>query len=147
MDLIKVVRDSVEGMGYELVDINLPQRNGLFSVYIDNSEGISLDDCEKVSNHLAKLLQVEGFDYGRLEVSSPGTDRRLNRIIDFEKRIGSSINVKLREPIDGSFKARGSIKAVDEESLTLETKSGDIVVPIKQVELARLAPEFNLGGE
>ncbi|MDP1940284.1 MAG: ribosome maturation factor RimP, partial [Gallionella sp.] len=76
MDVVKLVETTVTGLGYELVDVERSGR-GMLRVFIDKSEGISVEDCQVVSNQLTRLFTVENIDYDRLEISSPGLDRPL----------------------------------------------------------------------
>ena len=74
--VFELIESTVEGLGYELVDVERLPR-GLIRVTIDKEGGITLDDCEKVSNLLNPALTVDSVDFDRLEVSSPGVDRPL----------------------------------------------------------------------
>ena len=68
------LEQTLRSLGYELVDLEM-SRSGLVRVFIDKPGGITVEDCAAVSNHLMRVFAVEGFDYERLEVSSPGLDR------------------------------------------------------------------------
>ncbi len=119
------VSNTVEGLGYELVDIERAQR-GLLRITIDRvpgrayhargglaeagaqgpatgdgSEFVTVEDCEKVTRQLQFALEVEGLDYARLEVSSPGLDRPLKRPADYERFAGMSVQVVLKQPFQG----------------------------------------------
>ena len=87
--LSALVKKTVEGLGYELVDVERLQR-GLVRVTIDieRDGGISLEDCERVSDQLTHLFTVEDVSYERLEVSSPGVERPLKRARDWERFTG-----------------------------------------------------------
>ena len=98
--LFEMIDATVEGLGYELVDVEKLPR-GLIRVTIDKDGGITLDDCEKVSNQLNNAMTVENVDYDRLEVSSPGVDRPLKRPRDFVKFVGQNVHVELFAPITG----------------------------------------------
>src|SRR3954463_16433436 len=78
---------TLEGLGYELVDLE-SSRSGLMRVFIDTTRGISLDDCERVRQHLSRAFALDGIDFERLEVSSPGLDRPLKRLDDFRRFAG-----------------------------------------------------------
>lgn len=96
--LYEGIERTVAGLGYELVDVErLPA--GLLRVTLDSSAGIRLEDCERVSRQLSHWLAVEGVDYDRLEVSSPGLDRPLKRARDFGRFIGAEVHVQLSAPI------------------------------------------------
>ena len=97
-DLYGTIERTVEGLGYELVDVERLAA-GLLRVTLDAPAGVKLEDCEKVSRHLSHLFAVEEVDYDRLEVSSPGLDRPLKRARDFERFVGSEVQVQLAEAI------------------------------------------------
>lgn len=103
------VEATVSGLGYELVDLERAGR-GLLRVMIDRLPGrayaepgdaVTVGDCEQVTRQLQYALEVEGVDYSRLEVSSPGLDRPLRREADYERFAGQAINLNLREPFAG----------------------------------------------
>ena len=89
--LTELVERTVEGLGYEFVELERLAR-GLVRVTIDttNEGGITLDDCERVSDQLTHLFTVENVPYERLEVSSPGVERPLKRARDWERFAGGS---------------------------------------------------------
>jgi len=93
----------VSGMGYEVVDVEFAA-GGLLRITIENvdhAQPITLDDCERVSEQLSHLFLVEDVDYDRLEISSPGLDRRLRRPQDFARFAGDEVKLWLRMPQDG----------------------------------------------
>ena len=98
--LSALVKKTVEGLGYELVDVERLQR-GLVRVTIDieRDGGISLEDCERVSDQLTHLFTVEDVSYERLEVSSPGVERPLKRARDWERFTGELAWVELFAPL------------------------------------------------
>jgi ribosome maturation factor RimP len=116
------VEKTVAGMGYELVDCGR-SGGGLLSVYIDRVPGriypsgegefITVDDCEQVTRQLQYVLEVEGCDYARLEVSSPGLDRPLRKAADFERFAGAEIDVTLKRPFLGRKKYRGVLRLAE----------------------------------
>ena len=97
-DLYGTIERTVEGLGYELVDVERLAA-GLLRVTLDRPHGVGLEDCEKVSRQLSHLFAVEDVDYERLEVSSPGLDRPLRGVRDFERFVGSEVQVQLAEAI------------------------------------------------
>src|SRR5258708_12948040 len=96
------------GLGYELVDLE-SSRSGLLRIFIDSPRGISVEDCARVSRHLSNALAVEGIDYERLEVSSPGLDRPLKRLEDYRRFEGRDASVKLKLPRAGRPRVRGPL--------------------------------------
>ncbi len=110
-DLYRTVERTVVGMGYQLVDVERLGA-GLLRVSVDAEQGVGLEDCERVSRQLSHLFAVEQVDYQRLEVSSPGLDRRLKTVDDFSRFAGKEINVQLYAPLaaaGGRKRLRGRV--------------------------------------
>ena len=105
-DLYGTIERTVEGLGYELVDVERLAA-GLLRVTLDSPQGVRLEDCEKVSRQLSHLFAVEDVDYDRLEVSSPGLDRPLKRARDFERFVGSEVQVQLAAAIPAEGASAG----------------------------------------
>ncbi|GAB1232952.1 ribosome maturation factor RimP [Ferrigenium sp. UT5] len=142
MDVAKLVETTLAGMGYELVDLELSGR-GLMRVFMDKQpEGISVDDCERVSNQLVRLFTVEGVAYERLEVSSPGLDRVLKKEADFERFQGQKAKLKLRVPLNGSKQFVGVLGELKEGAVQLEIEGGSVSIELSNVDKARLVPIF-----
>lgn len=110
-------------------------------MFIDGPNGISVDDCATVSNHLSRLFAVENIDYDRLEVSSPGLDRRLKKLADFERFAGQEAMVRVRVPIDGQRNYAGVLGGVTEGKVQLVTDKGVVALEFDQVDKARLVPK------
>jgi ribosome maturation factor RimP len=110
-DLYGTIERTVEGLGYELVDVERLAA-GLLRVTLDSPQGVGLEDCERVSRQLSHLFAVEDVDYDRLEVSSPGLDRPLKRARDFERFTGSEVQVQLAEaiPAEGASAGRKRLR-------------------------------------
>jgi ribosome maturation factor RimP len=109
--LYGTIERTVEGLGYELVDVERLAA-GLLRVTLDSTQGVRVEDCEKVSRQLSHLFAVEDVDYDRLEVSSPGLDRPLKRARDFERFVGSEVQVQLAEaiPAEGASAGRKRLR-------------------------------------
>jgi ribosome maturation factor RimP len=105
-------------MGYDLVDAER-SAGGLLRVFIDRrpervydtggGQFVTVDDCERVTRQLQYALQVDGVDYARLEVSSPGLDRPLRRPADWMRFVGSEVELTLRLPFQGRKNWRGRL--------------------------------------
>jgi ribosome maturation factor RimP len=112
--LYELIERTVEGLGYELVDVERAG-HGLLRVTVDTpavAGGVTVDDCERVSHQLTHLFAVEAVDYERLEVSSPGVDRRLAKPRDFERFAGAQVQVRLLAPVGGRRRFRGRLLGV-----------------------------------
>ncbi|MFZ5502620.1 MAG: ribosome maturation factor RimP [Pseudomonadota bacterium] len=141
MDVIKRVEVTVTGLGYELVDFERSGR-GLLRVFIDKPEGISVDDCQTVSNQLTRMFLVENVEYDRLEVSSPGLDRPLKKPADFVRFCGEKAQLKLRMPMSGRKNFAGVLGAVNEGKLQLDVEGSVVEIELSNVDKARLVPTF-----
>jgi ribosome maturation factor RimP len=141
MDVARLVETTLAGMGYELVDLEISGR-GLFRVFIDKPEGIALDDCELLSNQLTRLFTVEGVNYERLEVSSPGLDRVLKKEADFIRFCGEKANIKLRMPLEGRKNFVGILGGLQDGILQLEVDGKQVAIELSNVDKARLVPTF-----
>ena len=141
MDVVKLVETTVTGMGYELADFERSGR-GLLRVFIDKPEGISVDDCQTVSNQLTRLFLVENVDYDRLEVSSPGLDRALKKEADFVRFAGQKAQLKLRMPLAGRKNFAGVIVAVNDGILQLDVDGSPVAIELSNLDKARLVPNL-----
>ena len=107
--------------------------------------GVALEDCERVSRQLTRVFEVEGIDYARLEVSSPGLDRPLRRPADFERFAGSQIALRLRQPVEGRRNFEGPLRVLGAGRYEIEFtgKDGPAVLTFEHddVDRARLVPK------
>jgi ribosome maturation factor RimP len=140
-DVAKLVESTVGGMGYEMVDLELAGR-GLMRVFLDKPEGITLEDCERVSNQLTRLFTVENIDFDRLEVSSPGLDRPLKKEADFVRFQGSQAQIKLRMPLNGRKNFTGVLGETRDGMLQLQVEGGQVELALSNIDKARLVPVF-----
>ncbi|MEI7843435.1 MAG: ribosome maturation factor RimP [Gallionellaceae bacterium] len=141
MDVAKLVETTLIGLGYELVDLELSGR-GLMRVFIDKPEGISIQDCERVSNQLTRLFTVEGVDFGRLEISSPGLDRPVKKESDFVRFRGQQAQLKLRVPMSGRKNFVGVLGDLKDGVLQLEVDGVEVAIELSNLDKARLVPVF-----
>ena len=141
MNLEVVLERTVTGLGYELVDTERIGR-GVLRIYIDHVDGITVDDCAKVSNQLTRLFAVENIDYERLEVSSPGLDRPLRKPADFERYVGETARLKLRVPRAGKRNFVGVLHGVDAAGIRLDVDGDQMTFALDEIDKARLVPKF-----
>ena len=144
-ELAELLEPGVNALGYELADleVNVGRGRGLIRLFIDREDGITLEDCERVSHQVSGILDVEDpikDDYV-LEVSSPGLDRRLVKTEHFERFRGSRIKVRLRRLVDGRRRLSGKLVSNDEQTITVEAGDGERVIPREEIETVRLVPE------
>jgi ribosome maturation factor RimP len=125
------------------LELKLGRRDGLLRLFIDRQpDGIGLEDCETVSRQVSALLDVEDPIPGhyRLEVSSPGLDRRLTKLAHYQRFVGAEVRVKLRFPLDGRRNYRGTLRAASEKDIEVEVDGQKHTLPMANIESARLVP-------
>src|SRR5688572_15781298 len=143
LNVENVVEPVVAGMGYELVDLQASNGGRLLRLFIDKPGGIGLEDCAAVSRQLSRVLEVEGVDYDRLEVSSPGLDRPLRKASDFERFAGQRADVRMRTPdASGLRRFVGVLRGENEGRVSLELDGQTVALAIEDIERARLVPEL-----
>jgi ribosome maturation factor RimP len=138
--------------GLELWDLEFHGggKSRMLRIFIDKPEGVTHEDCEIVSREVGTILDVEDPIPGSytLEVSSPGLDRKLRNVGDFERYTGSKIKLLTRDFVENQKHFEGRLKAVHEGSVTLEIGGGKkheprtVEIPLAQVEKANLVPEI-----
>ncbi|SFW32094.1 ribosome maturation factor RimP [Nitrosovibrio sp. Nv17] len=141
-DLHGLLESTLHGLGYELVDVERSGRGRLIRVFMDKPDGIGVEDCAAVSNHLTRLLAVEGIDYDRLEVSSPGLDRPLTKMADFIRFSGEPVKLKLRMAVEGRRNFSGTLRGVDNGTLQLEVDGKLLSLELSNLGKVRLIPKL-----
>jgi ribosome maturation factor RimP len=147
------VEPAVTGMGYELVDVQSSNGGRMLRVFIDKPGGITVADCAAVSRQLTHVLPVEGVDFERLEVSSPGLDRPLRKAGDFLRFAGKRAEVRMRTPdATGRRKFVGVLRGAEAGQVKLELdgqrggkqQDGEqqVALALDDIERARLIPEL-----
>jgi ribosome maturation factor RimP len=131
---------TLAGLGYELVDVE-SSRSGLLRVFIDSAKGINVEDCARVSRHLTRAFAVEGIEYERLEVSSPGLDRPLKRLEDYRRFVGRDATIRLKLPQDGRRRFDGRLVAVEEGNVVVEIEGKRQSLAFEDIDRARLVPD------
>ena len=143
-ELRSLLEPTVENMGYELVDLEfrIGGRDGVVRAFIDHPDGITLDDCEKVSRVISALLDIEDPLPGHynLEVSSPGLDRKLTKVEHFQRFAGETVKVQMRFPIEGRRRFRGTLVTSDSENIVVEVDGEPHTLPMATIDTARLVP-------
>jgi ribosome maturation factor RimP len=130
-------------MGYELVDWDMSARSRLVRVFIDKRNGVDVEDCARVSNHLTRLFAVEGIDFERLEVSSPGLDRPVKQLADYARFAGQEAQLTLVAPVDGAKRIKGILRGSEGDNVLVETTAGVKSFPFGTITRARLIPAID----
>lgn len=137
----------LQELGLELVEVEFRREAGgwILRVYLDKRGGVTLGDCQRASEELSDLLDVEdlvGHPYS-LEVSSPGLDRPLGREADFLRFVGERVRVTTLQAIEGQRRFLGTLKGYERGQVVLEREDGTMVlIPHSLISKARLAPAW-----
>jgi ribosome maturation factor RimP len=147
LSLENVIEPVITGMGYELVDVQASNGGRFLRLFIDkpagSNAGINVDDCAAVSRQLARVFEVEGIDYDRLEVSSPGLDRPLRKQADFVRFAGQKAELRMRRPdADGRRKFAGVLKGADAGQVKIEVDGQTFALALDEIDRAKLVPEL-----
>lgn len=132
-------------LGLELVDVEFRREASgwILRLYIDKPGGVTLGDCQRVSEELSDLLDVENLiDYPyTLEVSSPGLNRPLRLESDFLRFVGQRARVSTSQAIAGQRRFLGILRGYEEGQVSLEREDGTVVpIPYALISKARLDP-------
>lgn len=155
MNWQQTVESTVTGLGYDLVACERSPK-GLLRVTIDRLPGdpagdfIVVEDCEKVTRQLQHVLEVEGCAYERLEVSSPGLDRPLKKLADYQRFAGQEIEIGLKLAFQGRKHYRGTLEVLPGDQFRLVFLDGKteqaLDFSIEEVKEARLVPVLDFKG-
>jgi ribosome maturation factor RimP len=153
--LAAVIVPILESMSMELVDLEYKHegRDWFLRIFIDKEGGVTLDDCAEVSREVGAVLEVEDLirTAYRLEVSSPGIDRPLKKIQDFERFAGNLVKVKTLESLDPDQRGHtrktfvGTLLGIDNGMVRIEQtdkKGGVVELPFESIGKANLEYEF-----
>ena len=140
MSLGELLERTVPALGYELVDWDMSARTRLVRVFIDKPNGVDVEDCAGVSNHLTRLFAVENVEFERLEVSSPGLDRPVKRLADYARFAGREAQLTLSAPVDGAKRIKGILRGTEGDDVLVETSAGVRAFPFGTISRTRLVP-------
>ena len=144
--LTSLLQPLVEDLGYEFVGIEYSSnpKNPVVVIYIDIADGIAVEDCAKVSREIAAILDVEDPIPGKyqLEVSSPGLDRPLFTLAQFQQFSGEVAQISLFAPRDGRRKFKGKILGTIDGQVKMEQDGVEVTLDLGNIAKARLVPDY-----
>ena len=144
--MAEVAERTLAGMGFELVDARASGGGRFLVIFIDRPGGITVDHCAEVSRQLSRVFEVEGIDYDRLEVSSPGLDRPLTKLADYARFSGEEAQVHLHELTDGVRRVKGILRGIANgaqgDCVLVETETGVRTIPFAVIDRGRLVPKI-----
>lgn len=137
----------IESLGYQCwgVEFISQGKHSLLRVYIDHADGIGVADCEKVSKQVSAILDVEDpipYEY-TLEVSSPGMDRPLFTLEQYQQFIGEQLKIKLRSAFEGRRNFNGILQGIEDQQIVLRVDNQEYLLPIEIIDKANIEPAFD----
>lgn len=142
-----VIEPLLEAEGMALVDLRWGRRGKrwVLTLFIDKESGVTLDDCARTSDQVGEFIEVDnviGHAY-TLEVSSPGLDRPLHTLAEYERFRGRVVKITTTTPIQRRYTIAGRLAGVEAQTVLVEvTREGLIHIPFEQIKHARLEVEF-----
>lgn len=144
--LAVLLEPAVQAVGMTLwgVEYLAQGKHSVLRLYIDSPEGVTVDDCARVSHQVSGILDVEDPIPGEytLEVSSPGMDRPLFQLEQFPAYIGQDMRIRLRAAVQGKRNFTGRLQAVNNAELQFDVAGQVLNVPYIQIDKANLVPKY-----
>ena len=141
-----LLRATVDALGFELwgVEYLSQGRHSILRVYIDAENGITVEDCARVSEQVGSVLDVEDPITGEytLEVSSPGMDRLLFRLDQYPGFVGETVEMRLRSPFEGRRKFKGVLTGIEGEDVVIRVDDHEYLLPHSAIDKARIQPRI-----
>ena len=149
-EINKLIEPIIESQGFELVHVEFQRESGgkILRIYLDKPGGIRLDDCVDINRDISDILDIKLEDTGpyRLEVSSPGLDRPLSCLKDYERFKGEKVKIRTEKPVSderpNQKNFRGIIEAVTDKSVKVMTEGGSVDIPYSRITKGNLDPDF-----
>jgi ribosome maturation factor RimP len=143
----ELIKEKLDEQGFELFDLRYFKAGvrAVLRVTIDGPHGVTIGECERISNELSILLDVEDFSSGRpytLEISSPGIDRPLKNERDFKRTIGRTVTMQMAEGFQGKKTMRGTVVGCANGVLRCEIDGSIAELPISFIASGKEELEF-----
>ena len=130
-------------MGYELVDFEIINKGELLRIFIDKPSSITIDDCVAVTNQLKHIFTVEEeIIFNRLEVSSPGINRVIKKLQDFERFKGEKVKIRTRSAIEERKNFTGTLQGIKKDLILIDFNNTLLEISLDNIEKARLDLDF-----
>ena len=143
----EMIKPGVELLGYEIIDLECHQGKKSLKIvaYIDHLNGITIDDCVLVTNTISLIIDEDSNlkEHYKLEVSSPGLDRKLISKEHYDKFIGKVIKIKLKTKIDNRKNFKGQLLERIDNTIRIIENNQKINIKMDVIEVCRLVPAFD----
>ena len=135
-----LIKEDVKSLGCDIWGLELigSVRNPKLRIFIDNQHGITIEDCEKVSKHISKLIEINQLSDFSLEVSSPGLERKFFKKDQYVRYLGSNIKIRYKGEEERYVTTNGILNKVTEEGLYIESIKEDLFICFNNIEKANL---------
>ena len=144
--LQELIEPAVTALGLELwgLEFHSAGRQSTLRIYIDGPNGVTVDDCARISHQVSGILDVEDpiQEQYMLEVSSPGMDRPLFTLKHFEAYAGHMVQLRLRVPFEGRRKFKGLLNGVEGDEVLLVVDDEEYLLPVDYIDRANVIPQF-----
>ena len=144
--LQELIEPVVQGLDLQLwgLDFRSAGKDTVLRIYIDGPNGVSVDDCARVSHQVSGVMDVEDpiSENYTLEVSSPGMDRPLYTLEQFEAYAGHMVQLRLRMPFEGRRKFKGILNGIEGDEVLLVVDQTEYLLPHDLIERANVIPTF-----
>lgn len=138
----KIIEPTINEMGFELWGVQqiAQGKSSTLRIFIDSEKGISVDDCALVSHQVSAILDVEDPIQGRytLEISSPGLERSLFTLEQYQKYVGKWVKLSLRIPFEGRRRFVGVLNGIEDDEILLQIEDEEYVLPFETIEKANV---------
>lgn len=146
----KIADPLIETEGMELVHVEYRREPGgrVLRIYLDKPGGVTLDDCVYISRQLGDILDINLENVGpyHLEVSSPGLDRPLGKIEDFDRFKGNMAKITTREPVEGRKNFRGELQGVSDNVVKIDVDGKTVFIEHRNITKAKLLDYNGVNG-
>lgn len=144
--LRSLIEPVVEGLGLELwgIEYLAHGKRAQLKVYIEKEAGVDVDDCARVSRQISAVMDVEDPIEAQytLEVSSPGLDRRLFTLPQFEAFEGEQVRISLKSPYEGRRRFKGQLCGIEDDEVVVRSGDEEYLFPFDQIDRANLIPTY-----
>lgn len=144
--LQELIEPAVTALGLELwgLEFHSAGRQSTLRIFIDGPDGVTVDDCARVSHQVSGILDVEDpiQEQYMLEVSSPGMERPLFTLEHFKAYAGHQVQLRLRVPFEGRRKFKGLLNGVEGDEVLLVVDDEEYLLPVDYIDRANVIPQF-----
>ena len=138
----QLIEPTVQALDLELWGVEHVSQGkySVLRIFIEREAGVTIDDCERVSRQASAIFDVEEPIAGEytLEVSSPGIDRLLFTPQQFQRYRGEEVSVRMRTPVDGRRKFKGTLTDVVDDIIHIQVDGSDFELPHGDIEKANI---------